>query len=44
MLIMEPQMLCRLKHDLLASNISLHYQPVYSAATQKIVGFEALLR
>ncbi|HAT2203397.1 TPA: EAL domain-containing protein [Kluyvera intermedia] len=44
MLIMEPQMLCRLKHDLLASNISLHFQPVYSAATQKIVGFEALLR
>jgi sensor c-di-GMP phosphodiesterase-like protein len=37
-------MLCRLKHALLASNINLHYQPVYSACTKKIVGFEALLR
>lgn len=37
-------MLCRLKHALLSSNISLHYQPVYSAAAKKIVGFEALLR
>lgn len=37
-------MLCRLKHALLANNINLYYQPIYSACTKKIVGFEALLR
>ena len=37
-------MLCRLKHALLANNINLHYQPIYSALTKKVVGFEALLR
>lgn len=37
-------MLCRLKHALLADNINLKYQPIYSATTKKILGFEALLR
>lgn len=37
-------MLYRLKHALLADNINLKYQPIYSATTKKIVGFEALLR
>lgn len=37
-------MLCRLKHALLTDNVNLKYQPVYSTFSQKIVGFEALLR
>lgn len=37
-------MLFRLKHALLTGNIHLKYQPIYSPITNKIVGFEALLR
>jgi len=37
-------MLCRLKHALLTNNVNLKYQPIYSTFSEKIVGFEALLR
>jgi sensor c-di-GMP phosphodiesterase-like protein len=41
---MESEMLCRLNHALHTDDINLKYQPVYSILTEKIVGFETLLR